>query len=171
MPEPREFLIVSNLKAALQAIAVAGGYHYGVDDGAVVLDPDHDVEAMTQLGAPRPFIIVELGDEQWEYHPSGEIRLVMPGVINWAHDPTPPEDAITGVPTVVSDEARMQVYWRGCADVEKALAVDPGRGGHAVDTRISNRRWQPAPGGMGGQTVWAEITFEIIVYRTFGVPA
>lgn len=171
MPEPREFLIVANLKAALQAIAVEDGYYYGVDDGAVILDPDHDIEALTAQGAPRPFVIIELGDEQWEYHPAGEVRLVMPGSIHWVHDPTPPGDAISGVPSVVDDAARMQVFWRGCADVERAITVDTGRGGLAVDTRITNRRWQPAPGGSGGQTVWAELTLEIIVYRTYGVPA
>lgn len=171
MLEPREFLIVNHLKAALQSIATADGYYYGVDDGAVVLDPEHDVEALTADGAPRPFLIVELGDEEWQYHPAGELKLVLPGLINWVHDPTPPQDAITGVPSVVDDDERMRIYWRGCADVEKALTVDTGRGGLAVDTRITNRRWQPAPGGAGGQLVWAEIAFEIIIYRTYGVPA
>lgn len=167
MAEPIESRIFTHLKASIAALSVATGAYYTVQDSAVLLDPDQDAAALVAEGAARPFVIIETRAEDWTYHPSGEVRLTMPATIHWVHDPANAADAEIGVPSVLSGDERMCVYWRGCADVERALASDTSRGGNAVDTRITNRTWQAAPFG-GGQLVWAEISVEMIVYRGFG---
>jgi len=170
MAEPQEFRVLQHLKASLGALTVAAGAFYDVDPSAVLLDPDYDVAALTAAGAPRPFVIIETRDEEWIYHPSGEVRLTMPLSVHWVHEPADPTDAVIGVPRALTGDERLCVFMRGCADVERALTSDTSRGGNAVDTRITNRVWQPAP-FQGGQAVWAELSVECIVYRSYGVPA
>lgn len=157
MPEPIEFRILQNLQTALLAISVAGGYHYSVAAGAVKLDPNHDVETLTPPSGPRPFIIVQLQPEAWEYRerPS-QVHLVVPAIIHWFHDSDPTDD-----------NSRLQTFLRGCADVEQAIAIDLTRGGGAVDTRIVGRAIDPA---IDGSQVWAMVAVEIALRRTYGVP-
>ena len=65
------------------------------------------------------------------------------------------------------DESRMQTFFRGCADVERAIGADPTRGGLAVDTRILQRTEDDST---AGAQVWAVIDTEIRLYRTDGQP-
>lgn len=154
--DPREYQIIRNLQAALQAISVAGGYHFDVTAVAVKLDPNHKVEDLIAPDGPRPFIIVELTAERWQYFPASELKLVVPVTIHWVSD---------SVPTV--DESRMQTYFKGCADVEQAIALDTGRGGLATDTRIVRRTFDTA---VDGSQVWALLDAAITVNRTYGQP-
>lgn len=157
MPEPRELLIVQSVQTALLAIAVAGGYYSTVAAGAVKLDPNASVESLMRPDGPRPFVLLELKPDTWEYSPANQVKLTLPMVVHWVSDSTPTDDT-----------SRLQVYLRGCADVEKALAVDITRGGLAYDTRVVSREMDLA---MDGAQVWAQIGIEIRVNREFGAPA
>jgi hypothetical protein len=154
MPEPIDYRVLRNLQAALGQMTVAGGYHYDVAVGAVKLDPDHDVEALIAPGGPRPFIIFAVGDERWEYQPAMRLALVLPVTLYWLQDSDPTDD-----------ESLLKTYFRGCADIEQALALDVTRGGLAVDTRIKQRRLDRV---VDGTQVWALIDLEIKIHRGYG---
>ena len=168
MTEPLDYRAFANLKAALQAIAQGAGFFYSVDDTAVKLDFDNGVEEMLAPDGPRPCVLIELRQERWEYHGAGEVLHTLPATLHWLHTPAPVSDAVLGEPAVPQDEDRMRMFYRGCADVEKAITADTSRGGLVPDTRITDRRWNPLN---GNQEVWAEIDIEMSVYRTYGVPA
>lgn len=157
MPEPVDFRILQNLQTVLKAITVAGGYYYDVNAAAVKLNLDSGVEALIESAdGPRPVIVLELGPEEWRYEeaPDGIVVLI-PWTINWMQefDPT-------------IDENLLKTYFRGCADIEKAIAVDIGRGGLATDTRIADRTLV-----RDGTRAWAVIDGHCSVRRTYGVPA
>lgn len=154
--DPIEYRVLRDLQSALKLISLAGGYHYDVRSVAVKLDPNHNVESLIAPDGPRPFVILEVTPERWQYFPASQVRMVVPVTIHWVSE---------GVPT--EDESRMRTYFKGCADVEKAIAVDITRGGLVVDTRISKRTFDTA---VDGAQVWAMIQTEMIVHRTFGSP-
>jgi hypothetical protein len=156
MSEPREYQIVQSLQAALQAISVAGGYYFDVVATAVKLDPNQDVEDLIAPGGPRPFVVLELKPDTWEYTPAGQLRLAVKLAVHWVSDSTPTDDA-----------SRLQTFFRGCADVERAIALDISRGGLAVDTRITGRTLDLA---VDGAQVWAVLDVEILTRRTYGSP-
>lgn len=154
MPEPIEYLIVRNLQTALLAIAVASGYHFTVAALAVKLDPNQDVESIIAPDGPRPFVIIEVNPETREYAPASQTTLRIPIRIHWIHDSDP---------TV--DESFLQTFYRGCADIERAVAVDTGRGGRATDTRLVACAYDTL-----GAQVWAKVDLLIKVDRTYGAP-
>lgn len=154
--DPIEYQIVRNLQTALQAISVAGGYHFDVVATAVKLDPNHKVDDLIAPGGPRPFVILELTPERWTYFPASQLKLALPLTIHWVSDSTP-----------TADDSRMQTYLKGCADIEQAMAVDVTRGGLAVDTRIVRRTFDTA---VDGAQVWAMIDVVINLHRTYGSP-
>jgi hypothetical protein len=154
--DPIEFRIIQNLLAALQAITVAGGYHYTVAATAVKLDPNQGIEALIAPGGPRPFVLIEVTPETWQYWPASQVELALPVKIHWVSESTPTDDA-----------SRLQTYWRGCADVEKTIAVDISRGGLATDTRITQRTLETVP---DGSEVWAAIDVAMKLHRTYGQP-
>lgn len=156
MPEPIEFQILQNLQTALLAIAENDGYHYDVVDSAVKLDPNGDVEALIAPDGPRPFVILQVDPEDWQYFPAREIELRMPVTVHWVSDSTPTDD-----------KSRLQTFFRGCADVERAIAQDITRGGRAFDTTMTRRTLDLA---VDGAQVWARIELAINVHRTFGQP-
>lgn len=156
MPEPIDYRILLNLQAALAAIAVAGGYHYTVAATAVKLDPNHGVEELIAPDGPRPFIILELTHETWEYVRSNDARVTLRPTVHWVSDSTP-----------ANDESRLQTFLRGCADVEMAIAVDVARGALAVDTKIVKRTFETA---VDGAQVWAMVDLEIPFYKVYGQP-
>lgn len=156
--DPREYLILRNLQQALLAITVVSGYHYDVRALAVKLDANHDVEALIAPDGPRPFVILEVRSERWQYWPSHMMNLVLPWTIHWVSESDP-----------TIDEDRARLFYRGCADVEQAIALDTGRGGLAIDTRIVNRELQKNAAEDGAQ-VWAAIDIEIKLERTYGQP-
>lgn len=152
--EPIEYRALLDLQAALQAIDIAAGYHYTVVSAAVKLDPDNAVAALEHPGGARPFIVIEVDPDAWVFDQSNEIKLTMPLVIHWIHDSDPTNDA-----------AKLQTYFRGCADVEKALAADIGRTGLATDTRITKRTMAAI-----GAQVEALIETTITLRRQYGQP-
>ncbi|HXG88769.1 MAG TPA: hypothetical protein VNJ02_10570 [Vicinamibacterales bacterium] len=157
MPEPIEFRAVQNLQAALAGISTGGGYHYTVQASAVKLDPNHKVEDLVAPNGPRPFVLVDLGDEKWEYAPGKQIRrLTLPVTVWWVSDTTPTDD-----------NSLLQTYFRGCADIEQAIAQDISRGGLCTDTRIVKRGLNRI--GEGSQ-VWAGVELELWFHRPYGQP-
>lgn len=155
MPEPIEYRIIQDLQAALQSISVAGGYHYDVAAFAVKLDADHSVEELIGDAARRPFYILEVTADAFSYQPSERVRVVMPVTVHAVHEADP---------TV--DEDWVRTYYRLCADIEQAIAVDHRRGGLATDTRILSRTFH----SFNGAQVWAMVQGEIRVPRTYGAP-
>jgi hypothetical protein len=155
VPEPTEFLVLQNLQAALQAISVAGGYHHDVGAFAVKLDPNVDVEALLGDQKLRPFFILELTPDAWEYSPSSMVVVRVPATIHAVNDAD-----------VTNDSAWIREYLRLCADVEQAIGGDISRGGRAIDTRITTREFRSYDGGQ----VWARVETRISVRRTYGAP-
>jgi len=156
MSDPIDYLVVRNLQAALGAMTVVGGYHYDLAGTAVKLDPNHKVEDFIKPDGPRPFVILDLQPEDWNYQPAKQLRLVMPVRVHWV-----------GESTVTDDTSRMRTFLCGCADIERAVAADVTRGGLAVDTRIVRRQ---ADDSTEGAQVWAIVDLEITLYRTYGQP-
>ena len=154
MPEPIEYRAVRSLQAALQSIAVAAGYHYTVQGLAVRLDPDQAVEDLIPPEGLRPFIVIGIERERWTYEPASELDLVQPVSVFWVH-----------LPETLTDEGRLLTYFRGCADVEKAISVDFDRGGLASDTRIVGRER-----ALRGQEIWAALSVEMTLHRQYGQP-
>lgn len=158
MPEPIEFQVVTNLQTALQGINKAAGYYFDVHAvEAVKLDPNSSVETLIAPDGPRPFIVIEVQPERWEYSPASQVKLTMPLIVHWVSESEPTDDA-----------SRLQTFFRGCADVEKAIAVDLSRGGVAADTRILKRTQETA---VDGAQVWAMLELQVLLHRTYGQPA
>ena len=155
VPEPIEYRIVQNLQAALLAITVAGGYHYDVAALAVKMDANHAVTDLIGDSALRPFYILEVAPDALVYQPSNRVRVEMPVQIHAIHDSD-----------VTVDEDWVKVYYRLCADIEKAIAVDITRGALATDTRVQTREFQT----FNGAQVWATVKAEIRVPRLYGAP-
>jgi hypothetical protein len=156
---PIEYRIVRDAQTALQAISQASGYHFNLAALAVKLDPDQAVEALVTPHGPRPFILLEMKDEEWEYDAASEVFLVLPMTVYWVSDAAPS-----------SDEARLETYYKGCSDVEVALVSTPeklSRGGLAIDTRIVNRRLDTS---VDGTEVWALIDVRMRLRRQYGQP-
>jgi len=155
-PEPIDYLVIRNLQTALLLMTVATGYHFDVAALAVKLDPNQDVEAIIAPEGPRPFLILEVTPETWEYVPASQVVLSLPVRIHWIADSDP---------TV--DESFVETFFRGCADIERAIAPDHTRGGHATDTRIVTRAYDTL---FGGAQVWAKVDLLIRIDRTYGQP-
>ena len=156
MPEPISFRIVQDLQTALRAIAIADGYFYDVESVAVKLDPNSAISAIQAPNAPRPLLLIQVDPERREYQPANEVRMVLPVVINWVSE----SDA-------TDDDSRMQTFFRGCADVEQAIAQDLSRGGLVIDTRIVRCINND---DIDGSQVWAQIEIEMPLFRQYGRP-
>ena len=161
MAEPLEFQIVQNLQTALRSISVADGYHHDIGALAVKLDADHDVESLIGENPLRPFLVLELPPDTYEYFPAEQIRLLMPFKIHAVNDTRPVNETAPR-----DDDALLKTYLRLCADVEQAIAVDETRGSLATDTRILRREMHE----LEGQQVWAMLTGEIREQRKYGAP-
>lgn len=153
--DPVELRIIQNLQAALLAISVAGGYHHDVAGFAVKLDPNVDVESLLGELKLRPFAILELTPDAFEYSPSNMVRIEMPATVHFVNDSDPADDA-----------SWLGEFTRLCADVEQAIALDTQRGGLAIDTRIESREYHT----FGGQQVWAMVKLKVTLRRTYGAP-
>lgn len=153
--EPLEFRIVQNLQTALRAISIANGYHHDFAALAVKLDPNHDVESLIGDEPLRPFLIIDLRPDKYEYSPANQVLLLMPFTIHAVNDTDPTDD-----------DAMLKTYLRLSADVEMAIAVDESRGALATDTRIFEREMHE----LEGQQVWAMVKGEIREHRTYGEP-
>lgn len=157
---PIDFLICANLQVTLQGIRVADGYHHDLSATAVRLDPNRAVEDLIAPAGPRPFAVVDLlgvGSGEWEYveSPFGIERRI-PVTVHWIHDSDPTDDT-----------SRLKTWLEGCADVERAIAVDVTRGGYAGFTAITRCVFDSSA---DGAQVWATISLEVRLRRTFGQP-
>jgi len=155
MSEPLDFQILANLKAALLAISIAGGYHYDVAAGAVKIDPATDLDALLAPGGPRPFYGIELGTDSKEYYPSDQMKVTRQFKVFVVHDSDPADD-----------DDFMRVHLRCCADVEKAVRADASRGGIAMETLITNATFVT----LYAPKVWTEVDLDVTLYRTNGQP-
>ena len=155
---PIAYAIAKNVQSALRAMSTGAGYFYGVGSDAVKLDPDVNVEDMTAPNGPRPCVLVETGamDHDFQRSRSGEVEATLPLTIHWFHDADR-----------TSDDALLETFFRGCADVERALTQDITRGGRATDTRVTSCDLVPI--GNSG-ICWAAIKVEIKSWRTYGAP-
>lgn len=157
MSEPIEYLILTNLQEALQAIAVGAGYYHDVRGSAVKLDPNQDIEALlVEENGSRPFVVIEVRPGTWEYMPAMQLKLTLPWAIHWISETRSDVDA-----------DRMQTFMRGVADIEKAVAADITRGGRCRDTRITKAEFDHA---FEGSQVWATVEIEMTLFRTYGAP-
>jgi len=155
MAEPIEYDILLNLKTALEAISIAGGYHHDV--GAVSVDPADHTEALLGTSAQVPFFIVEIATARGlQYFPASQLLERIPVDITAAHNA---EQLV--------QTARLQTFQRLAADIEKALTVDVTRGGRATDTRIVDKQMFMS---VGGQRVLAVVQCEVRLYREYGKP-
>lgn len=159
---PVEYRILLSLQTALQQIAVAGGYHYDVAAIAVKLDPNVSVEQLIGDSALRPFVILEMLPDAYDYSgvkggPIGRGRVIVkaPFIVHAVNDSD-----------VVVDESWIWTYYRLVADVEQALAVDIQRGGLAYETRVLTRKFQT----FNGEQVWASVQGEVRLTRNYGDP-
>lgn len=159
-PLPHEYRVLLNLQAALAAIRVGDGFYYDVMGSAVKLDPNHDVDALTAENGPRPFVLIEMTEDLWDYARGdrpARPRIDLRAIVHWVSTSDPTRDA-----------DRLQTYLQGCADVEKALVADLQRGGLVIDTRILSRTNQQF---VSGSEVWASIEIVMPLLRTFGEPS
>lgn len=157
MPEPLDYQLVLAVQTALEAITVAGGYHYTVPADAVKLDIDAGAEDFLREGGAWPVLAIEVQpDEEWDYGKADQLVAKLRLAIHWF-----------GVSDLTDDASRMQTYFRACADIERALNADLTLGGLATDIRVLRR--EPAYDERGSR-VWAEITVEIRHYRAYGAP-
>jgi hypothetical protein len=154
MPEPIAYQMLTNLKAALLAMSVATGYYYDMPAAAVKLDSNVDIEAIIGNQALRPFSILEVLPETRQYKPAGRMEVRLPVNIHWISEAAELNDLI-----------RMQLFFRGCADVERGITRDITRGGLAVDQRIVDCELDRT---LNGTQVWAVIKTEILFRRVYG---
>lgn len=157
MPEPNEYLALRNLQAALQGISVAGGYYYDVAEVAVKLDPNSRIEDFVPPEGARPFILIDVQPDAFTDFSSRPTRckITMPVHLYWINES---ESTV--------DESFLLTYFRGCADVEKAIVPNPQRGGYAFETRIVSRMYVAK-----GSQVWARVEANLIFGRTYGQPS
>ena len=156
MPDPIELRVIQSLQTALRSISVAGGYFHDVTSLAVKLDIDAAVEDIIGGSGARPFIVLEVTPEAFTYFPAEQVRVNAPFIVHFVDDTDP-----------LDDDAMLEKYYRLCADVEQAIAVDGTRGALATDTVITNREKRKTA---EGQLVWAQVTAEVKLNRTYGAP-
>lgn len=150
------FSVIKNLQEALQAISVAGGYHYDVEAVAVKLDPNQDVEALIGDDAKRPFLVIEVHPSVFTYQAARRVSVETPVTIHAVHDSE-----------ATDDDSWLQTFMRLCADVEKAIAIDIRRGGLATIHVVEGCEFQT----FGGSQVWAMVKTRIRLERVYGTPS
>lgn len=155
--EPIDLRILQALRTQLQGIKHSAGFYYTVPASAVRFDPDVTIEDLMAVDGPRPFMVIELTDDPHEvYQAPDELKVTLKVRIYWIHTVSQ------------SDESRLQVYLRGCADIERAIGVlDRSLGGDATDVVIVDRNLGLAP---ITSEVCATVDVQIVFYRTFGNP-
>lgn len=162
LPDPVDFQIVQSLQTALKAMSTSSGYHYTVHGTAVKLDPNHKSEdlvpgANAPIGPPRPFVLLDLSLPSVFDFPErgGQVRITQPFSVAWVNDYD-----------LEDDDSLLRTFFRGIADVEKAVVADVTRGGLAYETRIASRQMrQPAK----SRELWAVVSGVIVRSRAYGV--
>jgi hypothetical protein len=157
MPEPLDYRALVGLQQALQGISVAAGYFYDVRGTAVKLDPNHDVPELAAPDGPRPFVVLEIQPEEWEYAGAMAVKVRIPVAVHWISESNPERDHDV-----------LQVFLRGCSDVERAIGKDVTLGNLVRDTKITRRTFERA---VDGSEVWAVVQTVMVINRVFGEPA
>jgi hypothetical protein len=159
--DPVEYRILRDLQTALGRISVSGGYHHDVNAIVVKLDPNQAADALVGPDAPRPFLVLDVRAETWDYSSSSEqsgvdmVGLILPITVHWFNGSDSTDD--TG---------KMLEFFRACADIETALSVDPTRGFLALDTRVIRRVYDE----LDGSDVWAMVDVQVRLFRQLGKP-
>lgn len=146
---------MQNMQAALKGISKASGYHHDVAGFAVKLDPNHEVEEFIGENPSLPFFVLEPQPDSYQYFPASQVRILLPFIVHAVHESDTTED-----------DSLQQTYFRLCSDVERALVVDVRRGGNASLTSILQREIET----ISGKQVWAMLSGEVAVHRTYGEP-
>jgi hypothetical protein len=160
--DPIDYRIWRHVQTALQAIRQANGYHHDVEaDFALKLDPDVDVESLIAPGGPRPFGLIELGEETWVFDEKGGnagiVMIASPFTIHFVGESDP-----------TTDESRLLEHFKACADVEQATAAETTRtnlGTLGAWLTIARRRMSGA-----GVVVWSSIDGVVRRRHEFGRP-
>ena len=128
---------------------------------ALKLDPDVDVESLIAPDGPRPFGLLELGDETWDYDEKGRGVagiLTMPFTVHFVGEISP----------AVADESRLREHFKGCADIEQALGTDAtmnSLGALGAWVQIARRRLSGT-----GSLVWSSVDGSVKRRYVFGQP-
>jgi len=156
MADSQRLAIRKSVQAALQAMSVAGGYHWDVKPSSVVRDP---VSLLTVAATETPFFVLgETEPMNRTFFPAMEM-----------------EDAILlrlyarvdapGLEANRKDDAFENLI----ADIEKALTVDITRGQNAIDTRLHQPE-ASATGLPNQNMVLVMQPIEIRTHRQYGQP-
>jgi hypothetical protein len=117
-------LITANIKSALADISTAGGYNYDVN--AV-----EEMRTVLEIDGREPFVLITEQEPQIDSRKQEVSELEY---IVWffpEHD-----DELTGVPAI-DENSELGHYCRNVpADINKALQVEPYRGGYARRTEV-----------------------------------
>lgn len=147
-----------HLRAALEGIRKQDGYYHDVQEAAVHMDPSTTIADAVSVDADRPFILIELRSDVRTYFPQDEMKVRVPVIVHWIGDVRDPDDAL-------DDTALLRTFLQASADVERAVRVDASRGGVVMETLVTNTRIAEF---IEGGRVWAELTLELVFYRTHG---
>lgn len=157
MSTPVALAILQSLQAALQAVAIAGGYNFDVKASSVVLDPQ-DLTAVAST--ETPFFVLADGKLRTEGGTSRPVAVKSYIDVSLC----------ARVDAASADkDAKTIAAWTLYADIEKALLVDPQRGGLALYTYPDYENQTAFYYGLPAQTfVLLEIPVRVALQRAYG---
>lgn len=154
-PTPAVLACLLSLQTALRGIAVASGYFYTVLSASVVLDPQ-DLSAVPS--DQTPFVMLDIETGTIDYGTSRPVAV--------KNDFTVPLLVRVDAPGTDPDRKRTAA-WQFYADVERAVAADPQRGGAAMFTYV---QWPTFHFGLLDEpAIYLEIPIRIVLQRSYGV--
>jgi hypothetical protein len=154
-PTPAVLACLLSLQTALRGITIASGYFNDVASTSVVLDPQ-DLSAVPASACP--FLMLDTEKGTIEYGTSRPVAV--------KNDFLVPLLARLESPGANPDRKRIAA-WQFYADVERAVAADPQRGGVAMFTYV---QWPTFYFGLLDETdIYLEIPVRVLLQRTFGV--
>jgi hypothetical protein len=151
--EPIDNAAMAHLIATLQGISVATGYNFDIKATSVTEELQ---EVLLVAQSELPFILLQLGDgtRKWVEKPDGIRDDLVVDMVARLDEPNPLE--------------RRAQALRFAADLERALNVDPSRGGIMFDTVLNRPRLMF--GITDDPTVIIQNQITMPVYRTYGAP-
>lgn len=156
MSTPVALAILLSLQSALQGISIAGGYTFDVKASSVDLDP-RDLTAVPLT--ETPFFVLADGKLRTE---GGTSRPVS---VKSYIDVT----LFARVDATTDKDAKTTAAWQLYADIEKALLVDPQRGGLALFTYPDYENQTAFYYGPPSQTfALLEIPVRVSLQRVYG---
>lgn len=155
MLAPSEYRILRNLQDTIGQIKIANGYYHDVASTAVKLNPDQAAEEFVPANGPRPFVLLELMPEAWEYSLARVTTIYLGVTIYFVNNFD-----------LTEDSSGLETCFNGFADVETVISKDITRGGLASYTQITNRS-----GVVFRSEMWAKVETKILTHRIFGKPS